>query len=45
MNRRDGLLHNPGPNDGVSFHFISGQQDVRDGFNAEAKDYGVVFNE
>jgi nitrite reductase (NO-forming) len=31
-----------GPNDGVAFHFISGQMDVRDGFNAESNSYGVV---
>ncbi len=36
------FINNPGPTDGVAFHFISGQQDVRDGFNAEAKDYGVT---
>ena len=36
------FITNPGPNDGVSFHFISGQQDVRDGFNAEGNSYGVV---
>lgn len=36
------FITNPGPNDGVSFHFISGQQDVRDGFNVNANDYGVV---
>jgi nitrite reductase (NO-forming) len=36
------FITNPGPNDGVAFHFISGQQDVRDGFNAEGNSYGVV---
>jgi FtsP/CotA-like multicopper oxidase with cupredoxin domain len=36
------FVTNPGPNDGVAFHFISGQQDVRDGFNAEGNSYGVV---
>lgn len=36
------FINNPGPTDGVAFHFISGQQDVRDGFNAEAKEYGVT---
>ncbi|MGH9953722.1 MAG: hypothetical protein ACRD5J_19065, partial [Nitrososphaeraceae archaeon] len=35
-------ITNPGPNDGVAFHFISGQLDVRDGFNAAANSYGVV---
>jgi nitrite reductase (NO-forming) len=30
----------PGPNEGVSFHFISGQIDVRDGSNAAKTDYG-----
>jgi hypothetical protein len=33
----------PGPNDGVSFHFISGQMDVRDGFNQQANSYGTVL--
>jgi nitrite reductase (NO-forming) len=32
---------NPGPNGGVSFHFISGQIDVRDGTNPEGTDYGT----
>lgn len=36
------FITNPGPVDGVAFHFISGQQDVRDGFNAESNSYGVV---
>src|SRR5215204_3168217 len=31
----------PGPNEGVSFHFISGQIDVRDGSNAAKTDYGT----
>jgi nitrite reductase (NO-forming) len=31
----------PGPNEGVSFHFISGQIDVRDGTNADKTDYGT----
>ena len=31
-----------GPNDGVAFHFISGQMDVRDGFNQQANSYGTV---
>jgi len=36
----------PGPNNGVSFHFISGQIDVRDGTNAEKTDYGTqVLND
>jgi nitrite reductase (NO-forming) len=36
----------PGPNEGVSFHFISGQIDVRDGTNAEKTDYGTqVLND
>lgn len=35
-------ITNPGPNDGIAFHFISGQQDVRDGYNVEAEDYGTV---
>ncbi|MPZ07106.1 MAG: multicopper oxidase domain-containing protein [Nitrososphaeraceae archaeon] len=35
-------ITNPGPNDGVAFHFISGQLDVRDGFNAATNSYGVV---
>jgi len=35
-------ITNPGPNDGVAFHFISGQLDVRDGFNAAANSYGVI---
>jgi nitrite reductase (NO-forming) len=32
---------NPGPNGGVSFHFISGQIDVRDGSNPDKTDYGT----
>jgi nitrite reductase (NO-forming) len=36
------FITNPGPNDGVAFHFISGQLDNRDGFNVEANDYGTV---
>jgi nitrite reductase (NO-forming) len=32
-----------GPNDGVAFHFISGQMDVRDGFNQQANSYGTVL--
>lgn len=36
------FLTNPGPNDGVAFHFISGQMDVRDGFNQQANSYGTV---
>jgi nitrite reductase (NO-forming) len=32
---------NPGPNGGVSFHFISGQIDVRDGTNADKTDFGT----
>ncbi|MGA7370567.1 MAG: multicopper oxidase domain-containing protein [Nitrososphaeraceae archaeon] len=35
-------ITNPGPNDGVAFHFISGQLDVRDGFNQDADTYGTV---
>jgi nitrite reductase (NO-forming) len=31
-----------GPNDGVSFHFIAGQMDVRDGFNNVSNSYGTV---
>ena len=31
----------PGPNSGVSFHFISGQMTVRDGTSADGKDYGT----
>ena len=31
----------PGPNSGVSFHFISGQMSVRDGTTADGKDYGT----
>ena len=31
----------PGPNAGVSFHFISGQMTVRDGTSADGKDYGT----
>ncbi|HJT84097.1 MAG TPA: multicopper oxidase domain-containing protein [Nitrososphaeraceae archaeon] len=34
---------NPGPNGGVSFHFISGQIDVRDGTNADKTDYGTTL--
>src|SRR5919106_5744310 len=33
-------ITNPGPNDGVAFHFISGQLDVRDG--SVANRYGTV---
>jgi nitrite reductase (NO-forming) len=36
------FITNPGPNDGIAFHFISGQQDVRDGYNVDANDYGTV---
>ena len=32
---------NPGPNDGVSFHFISGILSVRDGSNEANNDYGT----
>lgn len=32
---------NPGPNEGTSFHFISGQITVRDGGNAAGDDYGT----
>jgi nitrite reductase (NO-forming) len=32
---------NPGPNGGVSFHFISGMINVRDGANADKTDYGT----
>ena len=39
------FILNPGPNDGVAFHFISGQMDVRDGFNQQANSYGTVSNE
>ena len=36
----------PGPNEGSSFHFISGQIDVRDGTNPGKTDYGTsVLNE
>ena len=36
----------PGPNEGLSFHFISGQIDVRDGTNPGKTDYGTsVLNE
>ena len=31
----------PGPNEGVSFHFISGQIDVRDGSSPDGTDYGT----
>lgn len=31
----------PGPNGGVSFHFISGQINVRDGSNSDKTDYGT----
>jgi nitrite reductase (NO-forming) len=31
----------PGPNSGVSFHFISGQMTVRDGTSADGKDFGT----
>jgi nitrite reductase (NO-forming) len=31
----------PGPNSGVSFHFISGQMTTRDGTSADGKDYGT----
>jgi nitrite reductase (NO-forming) len=31
----------PGPNEGTSFHFISGQIDVRDGSNPDRTDYGT----
>jgi nitrite reductase (NO-forming) len=36
------FITNPGPNDGVAFHFISGQLDNRDGFNVDANEYGAV---
>jgi nitrite reductase (NO-forming) len=36
------FILSPGPNDGVAFHFISGQMDVRDGFNKQANSYGTV---
>src|SRR5512132_3596848 len=32
---------NAGPNDGVSFHFISGMINVRDGSNTANNDYGI----
>ena len=32
---------NPGPNDGVSFHFISGMLSVRDGSNTENTGFGT----
>jgi nitrite reductase (NO-forming) len=32
-----------GPNDGIAFHFISGQMDVRDGFNNVSNSYGTVL--
>jgi nitrite reductase (NO-forming) len=32
---------NPGPNDGVSFHFISGMLSVRDGSNQANNDFGT----
>jgi nitrite reductase (NO-forming) len=32
---------NPGPNDGVSFHFISGMLSVRDGSNEANNDFGT----
>ena len=32
---------NPGPNEGTSFHFISGQITVRDGTNPAGDDYGT----
>src|SRR5829696_9002578 len=32
---------NPGPNGGVSFHFITGQINVRDGSNPDKTDYGT----
>jgi plastocyanin len=32
---------NPGPNGGVSFHFISGMINVRDGANPDKTDYGT----
>jgi nitrite reductase (NO-forming) len=32
---------NPGPNEGVAFHFISGQITVRDGSNPAEDDYGT----
>jgi nitrite reductase (NO-forming) len=32
---------NPGPNDGVSFHFIGGILSVRDGSNQANNDYGT----
>ena len=32
---------NPGPNEGTSFHFISGQITVRDGQSPDATDYGT----
>ena len=35
-------ITNPGPNDGIAFHFISGQLDVRDGYNVDANDFGTV---
>ena len=31
----------PGPNSGVSFHFISGQMTTRDGASADGNDYGT----
>jgi nitrite reductase (NO-forming) len=36
------FITNPGPNEGVAFHFIAGQLDNRDGFNTEANSYGAV---
>ena len=37
---------NPGPNEGVAFHFISGQITVRDGTSADGNDYGTqVIND
>jgi nitrite reductase (NO-forming) len=35
-------ITNPGPNEGVAFHFIGGQLDNRDGFNQNADTYGTV---
>ena len=32
---------NPGPNEGVAFHFISGMINVRDGSNPDKTDYGT----
>ena len=34
---------NPGPNEGTSFHFISGQITVRDGSNPAGDDYGTQY--